>query len=100
MFALVKKSRTQAVDTDLSEADLKTGEVSIDECNLKRLDWLWYQYPQTPSLKHSVPPEPRKAEIPTKILSEALYSQYVRPIAIVSATGIESFFSSKFYNIR
>lgn len=72
-------------DTMLSEADPTTGDLTLNG-QLRRVDWLFYQYNQSKSLKHrlrvAVPPEIR----------EILVADYTRTVAIVSASGIKQFF--------
>lgn len=76
-------------DVDLSNADLKTGEIDLKDSGLQPRKWLWYQYPQSPGLKHSL--QQLQSESYDDLLAEALYAKYVRPVAIVNAAGLEAF---------
>jgi len=74
-------------DADLSKADLESG--NIDPAVLGALqpcDWLFYEYNQSPTLKHSV----GNVESPANV-GDCLQQDYVRTIAIVSWRKIESF---------
>lgn len=72
-------------DTPLSDADPLSGELPL-ETELRKLEWLYYQYNQSKSLKHGLhvpaPPE----------LKEILVADYTRTVAIVSASGMRRFF--------
>ena len=70
-------------DADLSKADLASGNV-LDA--LQPCDWLFYEYNQAPTLKHSL----RYLESPST-LGDTLQQDYVRTIAIVSWRKIEDF---------
>lgn len=74
-------------DIDLSEADLRTGNLKVTEDNIRRVGWLYFQYAQSPGLKHNI--ENNTAE-PAGFLSFS-QSQYVRTIPVVSVDGIEDF---------
>lgn len=77
-------------DADISLADLATGEINLSKEEIKSVPWLYYQYPMSLGLKHSVQntaKEPRD-------LSSFLYRDYMRTIAIVSANGIEDFLTT------
>jgi len=72
-------------DCDISEADLQSGKVNIDEAKLEERKWLFYQYAQSPDLKH-----PFREESYGDI-SDILYSDYTRTIPIVNSDGIKDF---------
>ena len=75
-------------DIDPSSAELASGMIDPAGVSVKEIGWLFYQYHQSPGLMHDVPPES-----PAESIADALYSQYVRPVAIVSAAGIAEFLS-------
>lgn len=74
---------------DLGSADLSTGNVAVPSESLKELPWLVYHYNQSPGLKHSL-----QSSALTRTLQDALYNEYVRTIAVVSASGIADFLCS------
>jgi hypothetical protein len=74
-------------NTDLSKADLETGNVgppAIDD--LQPCDWLFYEYNQSPTLKHSLANMESGSTI-----GDCLQWDYARTIAIVSWRKIEDF---------
>lgn len=78
-----------------TEADL--GNAAIDSGNLEALscekrDWIWFNHNRSSRLRHDVRPI-QKTE-----LDDALLAEFTRTVAIVSTTGIESFFSTNFAN--
>jgi hypothetical protein len=75
-------------DIDLSNAELENG--SIENCHLKLVDkqWLYYNYSQSPGLKHDFFVQRSYSD-----LSEALYHDFTRTIAIVNVKGIDNFLS-------
>jgi hypothetical protein len=73
-------------DVDLGAADLATGKLAPDNATLAPQQWLWFNYNQSPSLKHGFP-------IENAVGRDVLETEYTRSIAIVNASGIEDFFS-------
>jgi hypothetical protein len=74
-------------DADLSKADLESGDIDPAVLGaLRPCDWLFYEYNQSPTLKHSVPNVESQASV-----GECLQQDYVRTIAIVSWRNIEQF---------
>lgn len=73
-------------DVNLSEADLKTGDIKVLSSDFTRADWVLYQYHLSPGIKHqhSLPDE-------NKTLQGVLQREYIRTIAVVSPNGIDSF---------
>jgi hypothetical protein len=76
-------------DVDLTKADITTGDIEKSLINLEEKKWLFYQYSQSPDLKHS-------CEITQEYdsLSSSLYQLFTRTVAVVTADGIDDFFSS------
>jgi hypothetical protein len=79
-----------ATDVDLQTADLETGDVSLGAEDPTKVDWLYYQYPQTPLYKHSTPGEALSGDV----LADLVGRDFVRTIAIVSPRGLKSFLES------
>jgi hypothetical protein len=71
---------------DLRETDLASGNIDLTSTPLTKEDWVFYDYHQSPGLKHSSSPSQRPDE-----LGEFMESEYIRSIPIVSASGIENF---------
>src|SRR5262249_11387564 len=78
---------------EIGTADLLSGEIE-GPMRLEERDWIWFDYPQSPGLKHSIP---RKPEQPR--LAEVFYSEFMRRVAVVSASGIENFLRSPMWEI-
>lgn len=74
-----------ATTTELSSADLGSGDIGEFSSALEEKDWLWYDYPQSPGLKHSIPPSGKSSD-----LREVLFQDYIRRIAIVNPSGLEA----------
>jgi hypothetical protein len=52
---IITTANLWATDTDLSLASIETGKLEEASVAVRSIPWLWYQYPQSPGLKHSVP---------------------------------------------
>ena len=76
-------------DIDLSEADIKTGNIDLSSSSIKKTEWLYFQYSQTPDLSHNL-----SGLSNVKELSESLYKDYSRTIPIVNSSSIKSFLSN------
>ncbi len=72
----------------------ETGEIEDASVSVKSMKWLWYQYPQSPGLKHSVPNNFGSLD-----LKEILYHEFVRPIAIARPDGLEELLSSSMWEM-
>jgi hypothetical protein len=83
-----------STETDLSEASLVTGEIGDESVSVKPMKWLWYQYPQSPGLKHSVPNNFGSLD-----LKEILYHEFVRPIAFARPDGLEELLSASMWEM-
>jgi hypothetical protein len=75
-------------DVDLSKADIVNGNIDLSTNNLKKTDWVFYQYSQTPDLSHSL-----SGKSDAKNLSESLIVDFSRTIPIVNASSIAKFLS-------
>jgi len=74
---------------NLSSSSLENGKVDLSEHSLEKIDWLLYDYNQSPGLKHPVSPDERDSK-----LTNILYNEYTRSIAVVSVDGISDFLIS------
>jgi hypothetical protein len=79
-------ARLWTSDANLAGGDLVTGSLNAVKDSLTQVDWLFYQYPQSPGIKHSWSPK-----LFPEALGELSDSEYIRSIAVVSAAGIEDF---------
>lgn len=77
---------------DISEADLKSGKINLGDAKLEERKWLFYQYAQSPDLKH-----PFSMAGLERDMSDILYIDYTRTIPIVNAEGIRDFLSDGFW---
>lgn len=84
-------ARLWVSDADLSTADLSfsSGNIDLSKSGFRQKSWLLYDYNTSPGLKHTQPPEDNKTR--HNSMSEIMEREYVRTIAVVSTTGIESF---------
>jgi hypothetical protein len=77
-------------DINLSEADLKRGNIDIDKVKLEQRGWLFYHYDQSPGLKHALT---LLHDEKVELLSDCLYLLYTRTIPIVNESAISNFLS-------
>lgn len=82
-------ARLWVSDADLSTADLNSGDIDLNKSSFRQKPWLLYEYNTSPGLKHTQRPEERETDYNS--MSEIMEREYVRSIAVVSSTGIESF---------
>lgn len=73
-------------DIELKSADLETGELSEPPAT-REVDWLYYQYSQSPSIRHDIESLTKQDDSWERIVARS----YVRSIAIVNALGIEDY---------
>ena len=90
MPVIFTNARLWVSDIDLSEADLKSGNIDIDKEKLEQRDWLFYHYDQSPGLKHALT---LLHDEKVELLSDCLYLLYTRTIPIVNESAISNFFS-------
>lgn len=79
-------------EIDLSGVDLQYGKLNIEELSVHEASWLWYQYHQSPSLKHSGPVNHTSEKI-----DDILFYEFVRPIAVLTSKGLEQFLQSRMW---
>src|SRR5262249_48165572 len=83
---------TSAVD--LKTADLHKGTVVLEEAPAPQ-DWLFYQYPQSPGLKHEV----QRGTISQNPFSNMVARDFIRSVAIVSPGGLREFLEEVWLDI-
>jgi len=84
-----------ASEAEVISPDITSGEIEKLNPGLTRRDWIWYDYPQSPGIKHSV-----RDSNPSSYLREIFYREYIRRIAIVNPSGIGSFLGSQLWRYR
>jgi hypothetical protein len=77
-----------ACDCNLSSANLGDGKLNISQASLIQKPWIYFQYPLSPEIKHTA----RRA-MDVYAIEAALDYEYIRTILVVSAGGIDQFFS-------
>lgn len=86
--AVFTTARLWTSDVQLDQADLATGRVMLNPDGLREVEWLVYQYHPSPGIKHTLGIDAKMRD-----LSDALLAEFTRSVMIVSAGGIDSFFS-------
>jgi hypothetical protein len=76
-------------DVDLTQAKIESGEIALEGNSIREKYWLYYNYPQSPGLKHSVPSRPKPDDF-----AEIMSNEYVRSIAVVNQAGLTDFLIS------
>jgi hypothetical protein len=89
--AIFTTAELWVAEGDLALADPRTGALPPDWGPLKKADWLWYTYNQSPHLRHKIPTAASKLS-PT--ISRALKAEYSRTIAVVGPDGLDRFLRS------
>jgi hypothetical protein len=83
-----------AADVDLATADIETGEIDPATVSLVEKEWIFYQYPVSPGLKHSIPQAKPASEIISYVdLGKVLDANYLRSVAVVQGKYLERFLS-------
>jgi hypothetical protein len=72
---------------DFRDANLADGTLSEDKVEVQERDWVYYQYHQSPALKHSLP----HPTDPPREIAPILDRDYIRTIPVVTANGLEKF---------
>jgi hypothetical protein len=80
-------------EADIGAGDLLTGNLDLQDEHLDEIPWLFYHYNQSPGLKHSL-----RAPADAKSIKDAQHQEFTRPIAIVSAKGIDAFLTSPIWS--
>jgi len=80
-------------EVDLSSADLQRGEIDTSSLIVESRSWLWFQFHQSPGLKHPI----RRRKV-SYDMREILFNEFVRPVAIVTPAGIAEFLSSNIWS--
>jgi len=84
--AVFTTARLWTSEVSLKDADVFEGEVEKDACALNPSDFLIYQYHLPTGIKQTL-----SRDTGFRDLADALASQYIRSVPIVSAAGIGSF---------
>lgn len=83
-------ARLWVTQANLAASELRTGKLDLSAFPVEEKPWVFLHYPQSPGLKHSLPIVSDGSF--DDVLTEALYTEYIRPIGVVTASGIEDFF--------
>lgn len=86
--AIFTTAQLWVTDTDLGNADLKTGNLSADDVKAKKVDWLWFNHNRSPRLGHNIQAESYDSNID---LSTELKNEFTRSVAIIGPDGIDRF---------
>lgn len=84
--AIFTTAQLWTTDADLGAAMLATGNLTPEQVEVKRADWLWFTYNRSAHLSHWLPYEEVKDDV-----SRLLRNEYARTIAIVGVEGIDEF---------
>jgi len=95
MPAIFTTAKLWTTDVDLSSAQLEKGEFEPGSIPVKEAPWVWYQYHQSPELKHTVGTDEKDHGSPFD-LEGILKREFTRSIALVSVSGIEQFLQQGF----
>jgi hypothetical protein len=92
---IVTTAQLFVADVDLKEGSLETGEIPKGGLkNWHEKEWLFYQYPVSPGIRHTLRPTTSHRpiiNILTLDLGASIEAQFVRTIAIVQGKHFESF---------
>jgi hypothetical protein len=84
--AIITTARVLSTEANVASAEMETGQVEGLAPPLQESDWLWYEYPQSPGLKHSFPFRERTTD-----LRKIIYQEFIRRIAVISTSGLANF---------
>lgn len=90
---IVTTANLYVTTVDLADTELASGEVSLGSESIRQADWLVYNYPQSPGLKHSVPSRPKADSF-----REIMTNEYVRSVAIVGHGALNDFLVSPIWS--
>lgn len=74
-------------ETDLGDADLRTGDLPKEAVRAKKVDWIWFTHNRSPMLRHGL----QVGRKDPGTISEELVYGFTRSIAIVSSDGVDRF---------
>lgn len=89
---IVTSANLFSSSVDLGKADINTGEISPDDIDIERVDWLNLHYHQSPGLKHSI-----ESSHENKRLNDSLYHEYVRTIPVLHPDGLHQYLCSTMF---
>ena len=92
---IVTTAKLYVTDDDLSLASIQSGELGAPDLSVRSVKWLWYRYHQSPALKHVVP-----VNNPSMALSDILFYEFARTIAIVTPEGMGDFLRNRFWLVK
>jgi hypothetical protein len=81
-------------NADLGTADITTGELSDGTIEVKKVDWLFYNYHRSLDLHHDF-----KWECYENNLSKELKNEFARSIAIVNPNGFDNFMKLDWFDL-
>ncbi|MEX2117534.1 MAG: hypothetical protein WEB37_11660 [Bacteroidota bacterium] len=84
--AIFTTAKVYATEAEVTSPDILTGQAGKLEPSLTERDWIWYDYPQSPGLRHTIPNEHVSSN-----LREIVYREFIRRIAVVTPAGIPNF---------
>ena len=84
-------ARLWTTDADISLADIQDGVLKERALRASEVPWLYYQYHQSPGIKHALPITSTRPERGDTTLQQVLNTEYARTVAIVGPTGIDPF---------
>jgi hypothetical protein len=89
---IITTAQLLSTTADITKSDLGSGELSLDSVPMEEQKWLFYQYPTSPSLRHTIPLAKPESDIGTMPdLGKSLEATYLRTVAIVQAPHIAEF---------
>jgi hypothetical protein len=87
-------------ETNVSDADVKTGKLTKDDIGLSDRPWLWYRYHQSPGIRHTLTVIralfSARGEADVDV-GTVVNEEFARTIAVVNAAGIEAFLNSPWF---
>jgi hypothetical protein len=89
---IITTAQLLSTTADITEYDFENGELSHESVPVEEQKWLFYQYPTSPGLRHTIPvakPESDISSMPD--LGKSLEASYLRTVAVVQARHIAEF---------
>lgn len=83
---VVTNAELRVTDVDLTTADKTTGELPPDSVTTKAVPWVFYHFPVSPTLKHSLHHRTKPND-----LQMMLRSHFLRTVVVINPAGIEEF---------